>query len=229
MRNTVWHSSQFFRSRLTAHGQGPIIRINPTEIHISDPDFHGTIYCHTRVNKEESFRHRLGHPGSMHSTVEKSLHQKRRAALTPYFSRRQILEFTPYIQKCADRLCHRLNKEYKGTSKAVRLDAAFAAFATDNIIFYVFAASYNFLNYPDFETPFPIALEALFNKVQICTHFPLLLATMESLPKSVCAVIQPSLVPLFNFREVSVTTISVCKFESYRTDILSTGDQIPDP
>ena len=122
-----------YRSHLTAHDQGPIIRINPTEIHISDPDFFDIIYSHTRVNKQESVRYRLGNPGSMHSTVEKDLHQKRRAALTSYFSRRQVLQFTPYIQKCVDKLCHRLNNEYKGTSKVVKMDDAFAAFATDNI------------------------------------------------------------------------------------------------
>ncbi|MCJ1422484.1 hypothetical protein MMC29_000364, partial [Sticta canariensis] len=182
------------------HGQGPIIRINPTEIHISDPDFYGTIYSHARVNKEEAFRYRLGHPGSMHSTVEKSLHQKRRAALTPHFSRRQVLEFTP------------------GTFKAVKLDAAFAAFVTDNIVYYAFATSYDFLNYPDFETPFITALAALFNEQQICTHFPSLLSFMESLPKSVCAIIQPSLVPFFNYRNEIKTQLRNTINREYKAD-----------
>ena len=147
--------------------------------------------------------------------------------MTPYISRRQVLEFTPYIQRCTDKLCHRLNKEYRGTFKAVKLDSAFAAFATDNIVYYTFATSYDFLNYPDFETPFIAALAALFNELQICTHFPSLLPFMESLPKSVCAVIQPSLVPLFNYRDVSVTNTSVFKYKLYRTHKLSTGDQNP--
>lgn len=84
---------------LTAHDQRPIIRINPTEIHISGSNFYEIIYSYTRVNKEESFRYCLGSPVLMHSTVEKDLHQKPRAAQTPYFSRRQVLESTLYTLK----------------------------------------------------------------------------------------------------------------------------------
>ncbi|MCJ1422276.1 hypothetical protein MMC29_000156 [Sticta canariensis] len=180
---------------------GPIVRINPTEIHISDPDFYDTIYSQTRVNKQEFHRYRLGHPGALHATVEKDLHQNRRDAVAPYFSRRHVLEFTSYIQTCADKLCYRLNNENRGMFKVVTLDAVFAAFATDNIVNFVFATSYDFLNSQGFETPFTTALAALFDSTKICGHFPWLLPFMESLPRSLCAAIQPSLVPLFNFRD----------------------------
>ena len=137
------------------------------------------------------------------------MHQKRRAALTSYFSRRQILEFTPYIQKRVDKLCHRLNNEYKGTFKVVKMDDAFAAFAADNVTYYSFARSYDFLDYPDFATPFVMAVKQVADKAQISTHFPWLLSFMESLPKFVSAAIQPSMVPLFAFRDVSVK-FNVC-------------------
>lgn len=150
-------------------------------------------------------RYRFGNPGSMHSTVEKGLHQKRRASLALYFSRRQVLEFTPYIQRCVDKLCHRLNNEYKGTFQVVKLDDAFAAFTADITTYYLFARSYDFLNYPDFVTPFITALEKQFEMAKISEHFLWLIPFMESLPKSVTAAIQPSLVPYFNFRDVSVT------------------------
>lgn len=217
-----------YQSHLTAHNQGPIIRINPTEIHISDPDFHNIIYSHTRVNKEESFRYRLGTPGSMHSTVEKDLHQKRRAALTSYFSRRQVLKFTPYIQRCIDKLCHRLNDEYKSTVRVVRLDDAFAAFTADIVTYYSFARSYDFLNYPDFETPFFRAIESMLDTVQVCTHFPWLIPFLESLPKSVSAALQPSMVPLFNYRDVSINYCLCFETKCYDAHPLSTGDQNSD-
>lgn len=193
-----------YQSHLTAQDQGPIIRINPTEIHISDPDFFDIIYSHTRVNKQESFRYRLGNPGSMHSTVEKDLHQKRRASLTSYFSRRQVLDFTPYIQKRVDKLCHRLNNEYKGTSKVVKMDDAFSAFATDNVTYYCFTRSYDFLDFPGFVAPFSTAVDGFYDMAQVCAHFPWLIPFMESLPKFVSAAIQPSMVPYFNYCDVSV-------------------------
>lgn len=207
MSNTVGSAlflNPIYQSHLKADDQGPIIRINPTEIHISDPDFYDLIYSQTQANKEESFRYRFGNPGSIFSTVEKDLHQKRRAGLTPYFSRRQVLEFTPYIQTCVDKLCHRLNNEYKGKFKVVTMDQVFAAFAADNITHYSFARSYDFLNYPDFVAPFTTALERLNDMAQVGAHFPWLIPLMESLPKTVSAALMPSIIPFFDFRKVSV-------------------------
>ncbi|MCJ1466754.1 hypothetical protein MMC07_005374 [Pseudocyphellaria aurata] len=192
---------------LTAYHQGPIIRINPTEIHISDPDFYDTIYSHVPVNKEESFRYRLGNPGSMHSTPEKDLHQKRRASLASYFSRRQVLKFSPYIQSCMDKLCHRLNNEYKGTSKVVSLDDAFAAFTADIITYYAFARSYDFLSYPDSESPFIRAIEGLSDSMQILAYLPWLIPMIESLPKFLSSALQPAIVPFTEYRDEIKTQI----------------------
>lgn len=183
---------------------GPIIRINPTEIHISDPDFYDIIYSQTRVNKEDSFRYRFGLPGSMHATPEKDLHHKRRVVLASYFSRRQVLNFTPHIQSCVDKLCHRLTDEYKDTFKVVKMDDAFAAFATDLIIYYAFARSYDFLNYPDFATPFVTAVDTMFALLPVTTHFTWLFPLMESLPKFVSVAIMPSMKYFHHFRDVSV-------------------------
>lgn len=194
--------------RLTGY-QGPIIRINPTEIHISDPDFYDTIYSHVPVNKEESFRYRLGNPGSMHSTPEKDLHHKRRASLASYFSRRQVLKFSPYIQTCMDKLCCRLIKEYKGTSKVVSLDDAFAAFTADIITYYAFARSYDFLSYPDSESPFIRAIENLSDSMQILAYLPWLIPMVEFLPKFLSSAIQPAIVPFTEYRDVSVDTTHV--------------------
>lgn len=74
------------QSHLTPDDQGPIIRITPTEIHIADTDFDDIIYSQAQVNKAEVVRYRLGSPGSIYTTVEKDLHQKRRATLTTYIS-----------------------------------------------------------------------------------------------------------------------------------------------
>lgn len=220
--------SIIYHLKLIAHDQGPIIRINPTEIHISDPEFYDIIYSHTRVRKQESFRYRLGNPGSMHSTPEKNLHQQRRATLVSYFSRRRVLEFTPYIQSCVDKLCHRLDYEYRGTFKVVKLDDAFAAFTTDSIIYYAFAWSYDFLNYPDFVAPFTTAIERMFKMSHIYTHFPWIIPFLESLPSSVSAVLQPSAVPYFAFRDVSVTFHIVFETKGYRTHLVFVGDKISD-
>lgn len=196
-------------------------------INISDPDFYDIVCSQTRVNKQQSFRYCSGSPRSMHSTPEKDLHQKCRAALASYFSRRQVLNFTPYIQICVDKLCHRLNNEYNDTVKAVKLDDVFAAFTTDIITYHAFARLYDFLNYPDFATPFMKEMDRLFDSVQICAHFPWLIPFMDSLPKFVSDVLLPSMVPFFSFREVSVNchmcfsetnaTVLICNLQEIKT------------
>lgn len=160
-------------------------------------------------------------PGSIHSTPEKDLHFKRRAALSSYFSRRQVLEFNPYIQSCVNKLCHRLNKEYQGTFKVVKLDHAFATYTTDIITYYVFARSYDFLNYPEFVAPFTTAFEKFADASQICAHFPWLLSFMASLPKSVTAVVQPSMVPYLDFLDVSVNYQIILETGLQRTHFYS--------
>ena len=134
---------------------GPIIRINPTELHISDPDFYDVVYSSsTPYAKAKAWRDRFGIPFAVQSTVEHDVHHHRRLALNPYFSKKQINDFTPYIQERATQLCERLLREYKGTSKVVTVNDAWAAFATDVIMYYGFAWSYDFLSYPDFIAPF---------------------------------------------------------------------------
>lgn len=182
---------------------GPIIRINPTEIHISDPDFYDTAYSSsTPFNKIPAFRDRFGLPTAVLSTVDHELHRHRRAALNPYFSKKQIREFSPHIQHCAERLCDRLLKEYKGTSKVVTLNDAWAAYTTDIIFFYSFAWTYDFLDFPDFIAPFTESTKALASSVHFAGHFPWALKALQSMPDVLLGVINPGIRPAFKFLNV---------------------------
>ncbi|MCJ1462496.1 hypothetical protein MMC07_001098 [Pseudocyphellaria aurata] len=87
------------------------------------------------------------------------------------------------------------------------MDYAFATFATDIITYYVFARSYDFLNYPDFVAPFTTVFEKLSDSSQICAHFPWLVSLMASLPKAVAAFVRPSVVPYLDFRDEMTTQI----------------------
>ena len=144
-------------------------------------------------------------PGAVVSTVEDVTHRRRRMALNPYFSKRQIVEFSPHITECAEKLCGRLLREYKDTSKIVTLNDMWAAFATDIIFFYCFAWSYDFLDYADFIAPFTTSLKQLANFVHIAGHFPWLLKVLQSLPDSALGIINPAMRPVFQFQNVSLS------------------------
>ena len=184
--------------------QGPIVRINPTEIHISDPDFYDIAYSSSLpADKLEEFRDRFGLPTAVQSTVKHATHHRRRMALNPYFSKKQINEFSPHIRQCAEKLSYRLLREYKGTSKVVCLNDAWAVYVTDIVTFYAFARSYDFLDYPDFIAPFTTSLKELANNIHVAKHFPWFLKLLQYLPESALGFVNPAMIPVFQFQNVN--------------------------
>lgn len=79
---------------------GPIIRIAPNEISISDPAFVDTIYApgpgHKR-DKDFQKNKSLGVNSSVGGSIAHDLHRKRREALNPFFSRRSISRLNPEL------------------------------------------------------------------------------------------------------------------------------------
>ena len=182
---------------------GPIVRINPTELHISDPDFYAIAYSSSApFHKLKAWRNRLGIPEGIQSTVEHELHHHRRVALNPYFSKQRINNFSPYLQKCADRLCDRLVREYQGTSKVVAINDAWAAFTTDIIIYYCFGWTYDFLDCSDFVAPFTTAIQQLALTVHAGTHFPWLIKALMCIPPSIVTEMSRNTKPIFQFKDV---------------------------
>ena len=185
------------------HRIGPIIRINPTEVHISDPEFFDVVYSSSaQFDKLKAWRNRFGVPYGVQSTVEHDLHHHRRIALNPYFSKRQINDFAPHIQECAGRLCDRLLREYKCTSVFVNMNDAWATFATDVVTFYTFAWKYDFLNYPAFVAPFTSSTKGLVLLAHFAWHFPCFLKFLQSVPDTILGMINPAMRSVFQFQNV---------------------------
>lgn len=88
---------------------GPIIRINPYEIHISDPEFFNTIYSQTEKRDAWGWRKKgFGIDVSTLTTLAHDLHRKRRSALNPLFSKQRIVKLQPVIQHSVDALVERV-------------------------------------------------------------------------------------------------------------------------
>ena len=200
----VYKGGQFTFQIEKWHEQyGPIIRINPTEIHVSDPDFYAIAYSSSApFQKLRAWRDRLGLREGVQSTVEHDLHHHRRMALNPYFSKQQINKFSPYLQDCATRLCDRLIREYKGTSRVVKMNDAWAAFATDIIMYYSFGWTYDCSYSPDFVAPFTTSIKQLALGVHVATHFPWLVKACMCIPQSIFVILSPAARPVFQLKDV---------------------------
>ncbi|KAL8745471.1 MAG: hypothetical protein Q9190_002381 [Brigantiaea leucoxantha] len=208
----VYRGGQFtFRIEEWHKRYGPIIRINPWEIHISDPEYYDVLYSNnTSFDKMQKWNKRFNGGAELQATVEHDIHHRRRVALNPYFSKRQILNFSPHIQGCAEKLSNKLIREFKDTPKVVSLNDAYAAFTGDIVCYYSFAWSYNFLDYEDFVAPFAIAVREVANAIHVFGHFPWVRAFVASLPDRFLALMNPSMRPIFQFqKEIERQIISI--------------------
>ena len=170
---------------------------------MSDPRFHEIAYAsNTDYERLEAWRDRFGIPDNVASTVEADLHRRRRAALNPYFSKRQIGTIAPWIQKCVDKLCDRLLNEYKGTARVVSMNEAYGALVTDVIMQYCFGWTYGFLDYPDFTALFTTAFRQVALASHVAGHFRWFRKTMQAIPEVIVGYINPLMIPILQCQNV---------------------------
>lgn len=144
-------------------------------------------------------------PTSTFDTTEHDHHTRRRAALGSFFSKQKVADFSFYIQQNADRVCNRLQNEYSGRGKVVSLNEAWGAFVADDISYYAFGFSYDFLGLPDFIAPFTSSIRKLALSLHIAASFPWFVALMQSLSERLVAIINPDMIPVFEFHGVSLS------------------------
>ncbi|KIX07822.1 uncharacterized protein Z518_02476 [Rhinocladiella mackenziei CBS 650.93] len=171
---------------------GPIIRINPHEIHVYDPAFYDEIYVNPprKRNKYQWWVNLASAQGSGFSTVPHDLHRMRRSVLNPYFSKRNIVHLEPVITERVEKLSKRLS-EAASQDEVVRLDVAFMALTTDTISEYAFAQDTLFLDEPDFCPMWKDTIRGGFETGALCRQFPWIVPTMKRLPPKLVAAMNP--------------------------------------
>ncbi|KAI3324144.1 cytochrome protein [Xylariaceae sp. AK1471] len=199
----VFRGGQFIFKLEEWHAKyGPIVRISPFEVHIADPDFVDVIYAsNSRFDKKMEWKYRFGIPHSTFDTIEHEHHRVRRSAIAPFFSKQKIASITDYISSKAQRLCDRLETEYKNQAGPVNLNQCLTALTFDITTYYAFASSLEYLERPGFDTPFTSAAKGLATTLHTMGHFPLLLAFLQSLPRSLSVAMNPRMGDIFAFHD----------------------------
>jgi cytochrome P450 len=108
---------------------GPIIRINPYELHVSSPDFYEKLYSGPgkRRHRWDWFTAQFGLPESMFGTNDHDSHRIRRAAVNPFFSKGAVRKLQPIIDERIDALLNRF-QEFQASSQPIILNYAFSAY-----------------------------------------------------------------------------------------------------
>ncbi|KAI8262666.1 Cytochrome P450 monooxygenase [Colletotrichum sp. SAR11_239] len=181
---------------------GPIVRINPDELHIDDPDFFDTLYPTSKpYDKLKRLENRFGIPGATFSTARHELHKIRRAAISPFFAKSKVREQTGDIQALMNTISRRLTTEYAGTGRVLNLHDVWRCFAADNIMDLVFGSPLDLHLSPEFRAPFTGAITRVTNWSHVTRYLPILGAVTDSLPYWLAKRLFPPFEPIIAYRE----------------------------
>ncbi|KAK4500276.1 hypothetical protein PRZ48_008465 [Zasmidium cellare] len=191
---------QFLINALHAH-YGPIIRISPYELHISDPDFYSELYTNAS-NPRDKWKFSadmVGTPTSFFASVEHHVHKARRAPLNRFFSKKSVQQLEGRIRGHVEKLCSRI-EEFQGTEKPLSLRYAFAALTIDVVSEYAFAKSYGALDDPDFAPYWMDAVDSIVGGCYIHQFFPWLPALMKRLPLWLVEKVNPHITTVIKYQ-----------------------------
>ncbi|KAF5878017.1 putative cytochrome p450 protein [Botrytis fragariae] len=181
---------------------GPIVRVNPFELHVDDPEYYDTIYATSKpYDKMEHFQYRFNVPLATFSTSDQHEHRIRRAAISPFFSKSRVRGQNDQIQGLMDRISHRLTTEYAGTGRILQVADMWGCYSADAIMDIVFARPKHFSEYPNFQSPFSVAIRNMTTYAHLTLHFGWVLSIMNCIPRWVTKALIPPFRPIIEFQE----------------------------
>lgn len=159
---------------------GPIIRISPHELHISDPAFFEKLYrndgrWHKYAWTYDAF-------GAQNSTIFCSNHEAHKAhrrAIAPFFSKQHAVARQDMLRRNLDKLCRRIDN-LSGTP--FNLGAAISAFTRDSANEFIVGKEYNELDLDDFGVGLSIASSGAGSFWRITKHVPWFGPALKSIP-----------------------------------------------
>ncbi|KAI9779311.1 MAG: hypothetical protein M1839_007419 [Geoglossum umbratile] len=169
---------------------GPIVRINPHELHINDPDYYDYFF-NLKLDKWGWFTRQFGNSKSTQSTPRHDIHRMRRGALAPFFTRAKVLQLENVIKDKTEMLCARLSgyrkvnndKRHIGEElEPTCLGIAYHCLTTEVVTQYSWGRSYDCLDDPTFKEDWFFMLRGLAEVGHIGRQFGWFLPLMESLP-----------------------------------------------
>ncbi|KAJ5427840.1 hypothetical protein N7491_008282, partial [Penicillium cf. griseofulvum] len=195
----VWLGGKYFLRLAEMYKQyGPIVRINPIEVHYNDPECIDLILAGParKTNRHPSLARKTGTPSSIVTTVEHDIHRQRRNAVSGFFSTASIRQLEPIIQATMSRLLERLEVTAQAGSPPVPIHHIFKACTSDVINKYAFGESFAFMERADFGKSYFDATDMFFGLNHIMIFFPWFATLMQKTPGWFVKAIMPNLADL---------------------------------
>ncbi|RAH47920.1 cytochrome P450 [Aspergillus brunneoviolaceus CBS 621.78] len=182
---------------------GPIVRINPREVHIVDFAFYDEIYAGAgrRRDKDPQMVAFLASPHAALATVDHDLHRSRRNQLNPFFSKKSVGALMPVIYEKVDLLCEHLTMAAKEMT-VINLSDAFVALTGDIITHYLYGqdtgclASKHFANNGIWH-----AVAEITDTCHLFQFWPLLPRILKALPGRWIRSVKPKLAAVYEMQD----------------------------
>ncbi|ROV92811.1 hypothetical protein VPNG_09114 [Cytospora leucostoma] len=129
---------------------GPLVRINPNEVHCNDPDFADEIFAGGGRKRNKS-SHQVDANFNRHSgfaTVDHDRHRSRRAPLSKFFSRASIARLEGDIAELTQKLCDKI-LAHRGQEQPFDITIAYSNLTTDTISGYCFGKQFGLSRFVD--------------------------------------------------------------------------------
>ncbi|KAF9767249.1 hypothetical protein IL306_000204 [Fusarium sp. DS 682] len=189
--------------------QGPIVRITPNEVHLSDLDNYDRIYyVGSRYSKDANFYGAFGNENSSFTTPSNELHRQRRTGLNSFFSRKIVIDLEDIVQDKARKVCKAIDNTI-ATGKPMDLHHALRAVSIDVITEYAFGESYGLLDTPDFGYDFFMLVLRLGPAAWIFRQAPWLKTVLRSIPESLVRVVSPPMTNVIDMQRLDVGSVDL--------------------
>ena len=196
----IWSSLHKGANEMSA---GPVIRINPYELHIMDPEFYDQLYAGptSRRDKWAWPLSMFGNSESMFGTVPHDHHRLRRVPLNPYFSKQSVTRLEPLIRGTIEKLCGRF-EELRKSGELFEIGRAYTALTTDIITTYSFSKTYGCIDDPNWKHEWPDAMFQGSKSCHLNKQFKWVLPMMQATPEWIVKRLNPAVMNIINFQRV---------------------------
>ena len=195
---------QFFHEVNRMHDvYGPIVRINPDEVHVRDPSWVDVLYAPnpTRRHKYPPAAKMVGLPLGVSGAIDHDLHRKRRLAIAPMFSKRAITSAQglvwEHIQELAGIFAANVGKE-----EPLELQTAFLGFGTDVTYHYMYDMHPGYQKDLEKTRGWQHSMETVAQATPLVKQFPSLTSIIELLPDSFMRWAVPNVAGLLEAQKV---------------------------
>ncbi|KAH8692038.1 cytochrome protein [Talaromyces proteolyticus] len=191
---------QFSREIDRMHDRyGPIVRINPDELHVRDSDWYDVFYAPSTVPRDKypPAANMAGTGLGTFGTVRHELHRRRRAADAPLFSKRSIQQSESLIKEQLQRLTATFKKA-SVSDEPLNLGTSMLAFSTTTLGLFAFNFDFNFLDDAKAAENWRKTIDSVTVVTIAARQFPWLIPLAMMTPRALARPVLPDLCRLLD-------------------------------